>query len=142
MIQRQQSIYLLLTTIIAAILFYVPLFEYPLATTGTTAQTFFIASNSFLLILNISIGVLSFITIFLYKKRMLQLRACRLCLLLIFVLTALCFFTSDTLATTINQRVTFKAGIYLPLIQIIFVFLAHRGIMKDEDLVRSADRLR
>jgi hypothetical protein len=41
-----------------------------------------------------------------------------------------------------EQRINFKAGAYLPLIQIVFVFLAQRAIGKDEELVKSADRLR
>jgi len=142
MIQRVQSLYLLLTVIISALLFYIPLFQYPLSPSDAAPTVYSISTNSFLLILNIAIGLLSFITIFFYKNRKLQLRSCRLCLMLIFVMVALFFYTSDTLAGGIGQRVTYKAGAYLPLIQIVFVFLAHVGIKKDDKLVRSADRLR
>jgi hypothetical protein len=142
MIQRVQSLYLLLTAIISALLFYVPLFQYPLSATDTAPHMYFVSANAFLLILNIVVGALSFITIFFFKNRKLQLRACRLCLMLIFVMVGLLFYTSDALAGGIDQRVTFKAGAYLPLIQIVLVFLAHVGIKKDDKLVRSADRLR
>jgi hypothetical protein len=42
----------------------------------------------------------------------------------------------------LGKEVSYKEGAYLPLIQIILVFLAQRSIKKDEELVRSADRLR
>jgi hypothetical protein len=142
MIQRIQSIYLLLAVLVSASLFYLPLFEVPSATAGTDAVKFMITSNALLLVLACAIGVLSFITIFLFKSRPLQLRICRLILILIFVMIGLLFYTSDTISNGLNQKVIYKIGTYLPLLQVVFVFLAHHGIKKDEKLVRSADRLR
>jgi hypothetical protein len=145
MIQRVQSIYLLLSAIASAALFYVPLFMLPPSAADAQAgidHLYYISTNSFLLILNIAIGVLSIGSIFLYKNRRLQLRSCRLCLLLIFLMVALLFYSSDTLSGGMDGKVMFKAGVYFPLIQIVFLFLAQRGIKKDEELVRSADRLR
>ena len=139
MIQRVQSVYLILTTIVSAVLFLIPVFADPIA---DPARNFLIQDNALLLILNILIGGMAFISIFLFKNRKLQIKACRLCLMLIFALIALLFFTSDTISNTLNHKVSFKAGAYLPLIQIVLVFLAQRGIAKDEEFVRSADRLR
>jgi len=141
MIQRIQSIYLLLTVLISASLFYLPLFELPSAT-GTAPREFMVTSNALLLVLSSAIGLLSFIDIFIYRKRNVQARVCRLILILIFVMIALLFYTSDTISSGLDQKVVFKIGTYLPLLQVLFVFLAHRGIKKDEQLVRSADRLR
>ena len=145
MIQRIQSLYLLLSAIISAALIYMPLFLLPpkaMEAQSGVANMYYINSNSFLLILNFAIGALSLITIFFYKNRKLQIRSCRLGLMLIFLMIALLFYSSDTLSGGLDGKVTFKAGVYFPLIQIVFMFLAQRGIKKDDELVRSADRLR
>jgi hypothetical protein len=36
----------------------------------------------------------------------------------------------------------FEIGAYIPIINLLFLFLANRSILKDEKLVRSVDRLR
>ena len=142
MIQRIQSIYLLLTVLISAALFFIPLFEVPSAVAGAGPVKFMITSNALLLVLSCAIGALSFITIFIFKNRPFQMRICRLILILIFIMIGLLFYTSDTISNGLNQKVIYKIGTYLPLLQVVFVFLAHYGIKKDEKLVRSADRLR
>jgi len=142
MIQRIQSVYLILAVLVSTALFFLPLFELPSATGDTAAREFMVTSNALLLVLNAAIGALSFIDIFIYRKRNVQARICRLILILIFVMIALLFYTSDTISNGLDQKVIFKIGTYLPLLQVLFVFLAHRGIRKDEKLVRSAERLR
>ena len=142
MIQRIQTIFLLLTVLVSVALFYVPLFELPVAAGEGLPKTFMISSNSVLMILWAAIGVFSFGVIFLFKNRPFQLKACRFILLLIFVMIGLLFYTSDTFSSGLDQKVVYKIGTYLPLLQVVFIFLAHRAIKKDDDLVRSADRLR
>jgi hypothetical protein len=143
MLQRIQSIYLLLVALLSVVLIFAKLFliEAPALNPPYDHVSRYLASNSFLMILNGVIGVISFITIFLYKKRMTQVKACNLLMILICVLVGLLFFTADTLNTE-NAKVVYKYGTYLPLIQLILTFLAMRAIKKDEELVRSADRLR
>ena len=142
MIQRVQSLYLLLTALISAAMFFLPLFELPSATADAAPMKFMITSNALLLVLSSAIGALSFIVIFIFKNRPFQMRVCRLILILIFVMIGLLFYTSDTISNGLNQKVIYKIGTYLPLLQVVFVFLAHYAIKKDEKLVRSADRLR
>jgi len=142
MIQRIQSIYLILAVIISAALFYLPLFELPSATAGAAPKEFMITSNALLLVLSSAIGALAFITIFIFKNRPFQIKVCRLILIMIFVMIGLLFYTSDTFSSGLDQKVVFKIGTYLPLLQVLFIFLAHHAIKKDEKLVRSAERLR
>ena len=142
MIQRIQSLYLLLAALISAILFYIPLFEMPVSDAGTLPRQFMITSNALLLILSSAAGIFSFAVIFIFKNRSFQLKACRLILIVVFVMIGLLFYTSDTISNGLDQKVVFKAGTYLPLLQVVFIFLAHRAIKKDDELVRSADRLR
>ena len=142
MIQRIQSLYLLLTVLISAVLLYIPLFELPATGTTGVPREYMITSNALLFILCAATGVFSFVVIFIFKNRSFQLKACRLILIIIFIMIGLLFYTSDTLSSGLDQKVVFKVGTYLPLLQVIFVFLAHRAIKKDDDLVKSADRLR
>ena len=142
MIQRRQSLFLLGATLISVLLLYLPVFEIVPVASTEPAKSFTISINAFLLILNGGIGVITFIAIFLYKNRNLQARACNLALLLTCVLIGLIFFLSDTMSSGMNQKIHYKYGSYLPLIQVLFVFLATRYIRKDDELVRSADRLR
>jgi|SRR3569832_903596 len=142
MIQRIQSIYLLLVVLISALLFVLPLFDFISAVPADTAQEgFSIGNNSFLLILNCTIGAIALMTIFMYRKRMTQIKACNLEMILICIFVGLLFYTADTL-NGVNKQVHYKIGTYLPLVQLVFTFLAMRGIKKDEELIRSANRLR
>ncbi len=82
-------------------------------------------------------------TIFLYKKRKLQARLCIINALLAMVWVVLYAFYVYTasLANGIEGfKVAFPAS--LPVMALISYLLARRGILKDEELVRAADRLR
>ncbi len=91
------------------------------------------------------ITILVFITIFLYKRRMVQVRLIRFNMLLNIVYLGLVFFfyvpelekLSQVSADYVNEP-----GIYLSIVSVVFLFLSSRFIMRDEKLVRSADRLR
>ena len=142
MIQRKQTLFLLGSTCISMLLLYLPLFEMLPETEVESVRQFTISINALLLILNGAIGILSFIAIFLYKNRNIQLRMCNLALLLTCVLISLIFFLADTMSSGMNQKIHYVYGSYLPLIQILIIFLAALFIKHDEKLVRSADRLR
>src|SRR5262245_23745010 len=108
MIQRVQSIYLLLVVLISGLLFLLPIFNMSSVSPADAAITgFAIANNSFLLVLNCAIGFIAFITIFMYRKRSLQIKACNLEMILICVLVGLLFFTADTLGG-VNKQVHYK----------------------------------
>lgn len=49
--------------------------------------------------------------------------------------------TLEKISGTVSEG-TYGWGLALPLIGVLFIFLANRAIRKDEALVRSADRLR
>ncbi|MBK7637253.1 MAG: DUF4293 family protein [Saprospiraceae bacterium] len=53
----------------------------------------------------------------------------------------LLIYNEGTITNKANQ-INDEIGIYLPLIGLIFSILAARYIKKDEDTVRSMDRLR
>jgi len=41
-----------------------------------------------------------------------------------------------------ESEIIYELGSFLPIIAAVFTFLASRSIKKDEDLIRSADRIR
>ena len=98
-----------------------------------------------LLLLNILAGAFSLASIFLYKKRVLQAKITRIAILTNIILIALVFFVYAKIIETnliASPDYLDEAGIYFPLISLVFLILANRAIMKDEKLVRSVDRLR
>jgi len=143
MLQRVQSLFLLGVVIISLLLFYIPLYETIQMTNGTESAGIpvGISKSAILQLLNASTGVLTFLAIFLYRRRNIQVRMSNLAILITCVFVALLFFMADTMSSE-NQRIHYLVGSYLPLIQVLFAFLASWFIKKDEALVRSADRLR
>jgi hypothetical protein len=142
MLQRKQTLFLLGSVIISILLIYLPVFELVSENANEPWKQFTISVNGLLPILNIATGVLSFIAIFLFKNRNLQVRMCNVALLITCVLVGLLFFLADSMISGMNQKIHYMYGSYLPLFQVLFIFLASLFIRKDEKLVRSADRLR
>jgi hypothetical protein len=89
-------------------------------------------------------STLSFLNIFVFKYRALQMRVCSFCMILLAgwypVYAFFVWYLPDTFQTVASFRVTAWAS--LPLVSLILLYLAFRGILKDERLVRSLDRLR
>ena len=88
-------------------------------------------------------GLLAIISIFLFNNRKLQLRLIIFAFIanLLGVVLAIVFYmqnSQDIGETIVNDGV----GMYLPLASFILLLLAYRYINKDENLVRSMDRLR
>ena len=143
MIQRIQTIFLLLSVLLSVLLLYLPVYELQsMAATTAEINRFTISSSAILAIINGVVGIFCLIAIFLYKNRNLQIRICNLSLLLTCVLIGLLFFVADTMSSSMNQKVHYLYGSYFPLIQILVIYLAIRNIKRDENLVKSADRLR
>ena len=158
MIQRIQSVFLLMAFLAAIALFFYPLagiysnltaykfyiYELKNMVPGEVSRFTFMTTFP-LLLLNVIIAVLSIICIFLYKSRVRQAKIVRLAILLEIILIALVFFVyASIIEENLNASPDYmdEAGIYFPLISLIFLILANRYIMKDEKLVRSVDRLR
>jgi hypothetical protein len=91
------------------------------------------------------VGLISFVTIFLYKRRPVQMKLIRFNMLLNIVYLALIFFyfvPELEILTVTNADYINEAGIYLSIVPLIFLLLALRFIRRDEKLIRAADRLR
>ncbi len=135
-LQRIQSIYLLIVVIISGVL---PFWAY--LWTDVNGEAVYADSDILYSALFAISAVLAFVAIFLYKKRKNQFVLNRLNMILNLFLLGFFVYRSLVLSGEIN--VSEKGiGMLLPIISIVFLVLANRAIKKDEDLVKSVDRLR
>lgn len=150
MIQRIQSLYLLVVVILLIVCMYNPVGDIisihkevsefgNLCITLPDGTKDYASCSLFILLLLSSVIALG--TIFLFNKRMLQIRLTVFnSIILIGYYGVLVFFATTVLA----EDTTFNASwsVCLPLIAIILNWLAIRAIGKDEVLVKAYDRLR
>ena len=136
MIQRIQSVWLLLASACAFVSFK---FSYYSGTNAKGLSPYELKANeNFLLVITtVAVGALALFTIFLFKKRGLQLRLCVLGILL----DALLIFLYYREVKTFTQG-TYSLTAILHSIIVISFFLAARGIYKDDKVVKDSDRLR
>jgi hypothetical protein len=156
MIQRIQTLFLFIAALASGLLFFFPVAQYygeqhTLAFYVTHIQDFVpgnpeLFSSLFLLplsMLSALVTVLPLLIIFMYKNLGGQLKLIRLNILLDLVLIGLMFFYyAEQLKIKTSVEADYDIGVFLPLIALIFLFLAMRGIKHDIKLIRSADRLR
>ena len=97
-----------------------------------------------LMLLTILGGLLAFVSIFLFKKRTLQLKIGYLVIVasIMLVFLAIVLFMNDSSQLSDKAQIDDRLGLYLPVISIVMAFLANRYIKKDESIVKSMDRLR
>ena len=137
MIQRIQTIYLLIAIIISGIL---P-FLFPLWTMSDGKKFHFMSDSIYTVLFGLT-TTLTFVSILYFKKRQHQFVLNRLSIILNLILLVLFVYRSLNLSG--ETRVVSEKGIgmFLPIVAIVFLALANKAIKKDEDLVKSADRLR
>jgi len=89
------------------------------------------------------ITLIAFVAIFLYKKRLLQIRFCIFnCLLLIGFYCLLGFYVWKIAGQSDIFHFSPRIALGFPLVSLILNYLAIRNIGADEALVRSLERLR
>ena len=136
MLQRIQTIYLFIAAGISAGLIFV--FDLWITIEGVS---FFAKDEILYLGLFCGSALLSLIAIFMFKNRKSQFVMGRLNIILNFILLGLFVYRSLNLSgeTTVSEK---GIGILLPIFSIVFLVLANKAIKKDEELVKSVDRLR
>ena len=149
MIQRIQSVYLLVVSILMVICMCNPIGSIIASTNeisefGNLAITLPDGTKDYapwaLFVILLIVAVLAFVTIFLFKKRMLQIRLTIFSSVVLIgyylVMAALIFMTAEETSFTPSWTIC------LPFVGIILNWLAIRGIGADEALVKAYDRLR
>jgi hypothetical protein len=138
MIQRQQTLWLLLATIAAILSFMFPFLVGKEMRNGVEIDKVLKADSDFILVILTSASlVLSGVTIFLYKDRPLQIKLCILGILLSVAIIALYILQMNKVTKPILALFS-----VLPFIMLIGYYMAFRNIRKDEKLVKSLDKLR
>lgn len=149
MIQRIQSVYLLVVSILMVICMCNPVGSIIASTNeiskfGNLFITLPDGTKDYapwaLFVILLVVAVLAFVTIFLFKKRMLQIRLTIFSSVVLIgyylVMAALIFMTAEETSFTPSWTIC------LPFVGIILNWLAIRGIGADEALVKAYDRLR
>lgn len=135
MIQRIQSIYLFIAAIISLLLFwFFPLFNTQSGAIELIDEPIFFTAYVFS-------GIISLFTIFRYKNRKQQVVSGRINIIVNFIaFSFILYYFFTALKSDAQNQLGVTA--FLPIITVVFISMANRAIMKDESLVRSADRFR
>ncbi len=154
MIQRIQTLYLLLVTVLAGLMLLLPLAWFSNGAERFTLEAFALQNNLtgetiptlWLGILLALTTLVPFVTIFLFKRRLLQVRLCAVELVLLLGSQAMVLAYYLLARRIFVLEVFHQQGIHVaflfPVVGMIFCYLALRAIMRDEVLVRSLDRIR
>ena len=131
MIQRVQSIYLLIAVIsMTLISFKVPVYNFN--------ETLFMAQDDTkMFVLTIVGAIFSLLGLFMFKSRKFQMKLIRLSILIQMII-------GIRIIMLLNKFEIILDSFFLFLLIFTFVALimAYRGVKKDDDLVRSVDRIR
>jgi len=136
MIQRIQTVYLFILALVAGVL---PFF----ANLWTNAQGTIVYAQDelYVSIVFYVMAAFAIIAIAMFKNRKNQFVLNRLNMILSLFLLGFFVYRSLNLSgeTSVSEK---GIGMLIPIVSIVLLFLANRAIKKDEDLVKSVDRLR
>ena len=154
MIQRIQTLYLLLVVVLTGLALWLPLVDFTVGADTCTLTAFGLKDAAGITLLpTVYLGVvlaatclLPLVTIFLFRRRLLQIRLCVVEMVLLLgslVMEGVYYFLSWRVFSDLTFHTQgFKPAIVLPLVCLLFAYLAARAIFRDELLVRAADRIR
>jgi len=145
MIQRIQSLFLLLSSASFWVLFAFPFAGSDKPTAAFLAdQSYNINDHILLLVLTVLGGVVGIIALFLFKNRPFQVKTTYFSLIfsILMPIVVIFLFYNEATVNAMNVEIDDKLGIYMPIIGLVSSVLAIRFIRKDEKTVRSMDRLR
>lgn len=145
MIQRIQSVWLLVAALVSSGLFYFSVYKADTISNGVTVTEVLKATNHYpLLLVAIITVLLPLFAIFNFKDRKRQAGLTMLAILsnISFVTVAMMRIGNMSNATPAPANASYMPGAVLPVVAIAFLIMAIRAIRKDEKLVKSLDRLR
>ena len=143
MIQRIQSFLLVLACVGVALCYM-----FPVATAGDYGELNLWplgAGNWYLAALNLLVGLIALVSIFMYKNRVRQMRVVTVAALLSVIQIALVFLVAvEAFGKHLpaGTDISYSIGSYIPLVTTVLLFIAQRCIRNDEMKVRAADRIR
>ena len=140
MIQRIQSVWLLLAGLAATAMLKFPLWKGTLGNAEDRALTGSSYLPLFLLI--VVTGLVGFGTIFFFKDRKTQKALCLLGILLSLLILVMEYIRATGLQATAAYQGSWQISAALPIIMVVLFGMARSGIRKDEKILRSLDKLR
>lgn len=151
MIQRKQSVYLLLSVILNAVCMFLPIGSYTSDKMGADSELYNIAIKGMdgsmdyvvcvLFVLLLLSAMSSVLNIFLYKNRKIQSKICKVNMIMLLVWYAAYVYFAFTGGGE-GTEFSFGTAAVMPFIALIGQLLANNGIRSDEELIRSMDRIR
>jgi len=155
MIQRKQTVYLLLSVILMAIYSYMPIGSMQASEQSYTFSILGLSSslnnsvvgftNYWPLIIPFAFtALMNLVAIFMYKRRQQQAKLTILSMFLqLGVLALTIVYAYYLLPLQIdNLKLALQFSLAFPVVNIVLTYLALKGIRKDEALIKSMDRIR
>ena len=152
MIQRIQSLYLVAIVALMVTAIFTPLAYFVAGAEEYLLYAFSLKggelsySTMYMGVVVALAAIIPFVTIFLFKNRMLQIRLCAVELVLLIgsvIFMAIYYYLGSRMFANLEFCTQgFRIAIIFPLVSIVLDYLAMRAIFHDEMLVRSLDRIR
>ena len=152
MIQRIQTIYLLLAAILLTVCACLPIGTFVPTAVGIPSEMYNISiingdtgtwdfSGFSLFMLLVAAAAVTVMNVFNYHNRKKQKNYCNIAILVAMLWIADYFISAELLCP---EGMEFKYGFAaaLPFFAIILIWLARKGIIHDENLIKAADRIR
>jgi len=144
MLQRIQTIYILLALLLSTLLAFRVPFWLSEEGAGLYLKDFFQSGELVYLVIPILFilsALLSLVALFLFRQRLKQIICNRLNIAINFLLLGIVVYGLLNLPGE-NQFSEKGIGVFIPIAVIVFLVLANKAILRDEKLVKSVDRLR
>ena len=147
-IQRIQSVYLLIAVILMVVFAFVPALTFELADKTVlygaleTGRAGNLHINPLLITLIILISLLAFIDIFLYKHLQRQMTVCFVDIIIGLAMLVAIGIQAFVVGNREGWTVSWQWYVLLPVLSIIFLMMAHKAMSRDKKKLLDADRLR
>ena len=148
MIQRIQTLYLFAAAALMVTALLTPLAYFAAGTDEYTLRAFSLSGSGtiYMGIVMALAAAVPLVNIFLFKRRMLQIRLCAVELVLLLGSVAfigIYYYLSTRMVSQAEFHTQgFRIAAVFPLVALVLDYLAMRAIFKDELLVKSLDRIR
>lgn len=153
MLQRIQSVFMILSTVAIALTILLPLghfdnngIQFTMTAMGLKSSegVTLPSVNHYMFIAPLIVaGLVTLKGIFNYKNRAGQLRDIRLSFLMLAIgMVLMAMYVNSAQTAQAESKFHFGMAFFLPIVALVFNWLAAKHIRKDEALVRSVDRIR
>ena len=147
-IQRIQSLYLLIAVILMVVFAFFPALTFELADKTVlygaleTGRAGNLHINPLLFTLITLISFLAIVDIFLYKNLQRQMTVCFVDIIIGLAMLIAIGIQAFVVGNREGWTVSWQLYVLLPVLSIIFLMMAHKAMSRDKKKLRDADRLR